>query len=134
MANVYHQSGTIIRQYGYLDALERSIRRELNCEEGEKAFTREGQFYSKKSEWRSRLIGLSFKAVLGSLLLAFFLLRFIRDWPKAYAAWTELNLESFATFEKWSHDHMLLLLPLDIIVLIPTVIMYWNYVRLAPRG
>jgi hypothetical protein len=74
-ANLYHRTGSIMSLYVYLAHLENSIRHELEISGAEHAFSREGDFYRSHGFRMSRFIGLSYKFVLGLLLLSFFALR-----------------------------------------------------------
>ena len=127
MANLYHRSAHIINYYSYLRRLEIEIREELKFEESKIAFTREGSFYETTGLPKSRLLGLSYKVVLGSLLFAFFFLRIVRDQPD----WSRLQLSSLTQIAEWGQQSFLFLL--DIFVAVPTAIMFFGYATLSAR-
>jgi Trk-type K+ transport system membrane component len=128
MANLYHRSAHIINYYTYLRRLEIEIRDELKFEARTIAFTREGTFYERTGLPKSRLLGLSYKVVLGSLLFAFFFLRIVRDQPD----WSRLEPDSVARIADWGQQSFLFLL--DIFVAVPTAMMFFGYATLSARA
>ena len=81
MANLYHRSGVIINYYQYLGVLEGKIRHALGFSPDEIAFSREGRFFDITGSRMTRWIGFSYKLILGSLILLFFVSRIWFDLP-----------------------------------------------------
>jgi hypothetical protein len=129
MANLYQHSATISRYYGYLARLEKQIRRELGIADGSAGFSRESAINSKSSARMSRVIGYSFKAILLSLLVAFFALRLTRDCAALKCVPT--GVRSLADVVGWGRTNFLF--TLDVLVLGLTAIFFWSYARHSRR-
>ena len=128
MASLCHASGMIINLYVYLGMMEREVRHELHLPRDQIAFTREGPFYEATGRHLSRPIGVCYKLVLGSLLVAFFALRLYFD----LTGTTVPGRESASAAYGWLVGNFLLVV--DIVVALPTLWLFARYARLSPMG
>ncbi|MFZ1104225.1 MAG: hypothetical protein WAN86_15505 [Hyphomicrobiaceae bacterium] len=132
MASLCHGSGMIINSYVYLGMLEREVRAELKLGKGQIAFTREGPFFEVTSRRLTRLIGFCYKMVLGLLLVAFFALRIYFDLPsEGLPAAVPGRMEAVRWYG-WLIGNFLLII--DIMVAIPTLLLFLRYARLSPMA
>lgn len=79
MVIVYHRTTFILRNYIYLEAVEKEIRVGLGLSDNSIAFSREGNFYKAHKPYLSKLIGLAYIVMLGVLLTAFSGMRIYTD-------------------------------------------------------
>lgn len=132
MASLCHGSGMIINGYVYLGMLEREVRAELGLGKGKIAFTREGPFFEVTGRSLTRLIGFCYKMVLGLLLLAFFGLRIYFDWPSDGPPVGDVSSGAVARWYRWVIGNFLLFV--DILVAIPTFLLFLRYANLSPMA
>jgi hypothetical protein len=79
MVIVYHRTTFILRNYQYLEAVEKEIREGLELPENSIAFSREGKFYNEHKPYLSKLVGLAYTVMLGVLLTVFSGMRIYTD-------------------------------------------------------
>jgi hypothetical protein len=79
MVIVYSRTTFIIRNYWYLDAVEKEIREGLELPDESIAFSREGSFYKEHRPCLSKLVGLAYVVMLGVLLSVFSGMRVYTD-------------------------------------------------------
>jgi hypothetical protein len=132
MASLCHASGMIINLYVYLGMLEREVRQELRLPKDQIAFTREGPFFEATGRPLTRLIGFCYKLVLGSLLVAFFALRIYFDLPGRGSLVPVPGREEAVRWYGGLVGNFLLLI--DIVVAIPTLMLFTRYARLSPMA
>lgn len=126
MANLYHRSGGIIRYYVYLGMLEREIRDQMQLRPSQPGFTREGSFYKASGAAVTGLIRWTYKLVLFSLLVLFFVSRILIDWPHDLA--TLVQLPS-ADIVGWIAGNFLFLL--DVLLFALTLLLFLGYATLG---
>lgn len=71
MVILYHRTTFILRNYQYLDSVEKEIREGLKFPDDKVAFSREGSFYKEHKPYLSKLVGLAYIVMLGVLLTIF---------------------------------------------------------------
>jgi hypothetical protein len=130
MASLCHGSGMIINGYLYLGMLEREVRAELKLGKDRIAFTREGPFFEVTGRRLTRLIGFCYKMVLGLLLVAFFALRIYFDLPSEGLPAAVPGRTEAVRWYGWLIGNFLLVI--DVIVAIPTLLLFLRYARLSP--
>ncbi len=81
-ANLVNRTSIITNYYVYLQRIEPELRKALEISPSQVVFSREGDFYRAVGAYNSRLIGRSYKAILGLLLLFFFAARLFFDFPQ----------------------------------------------------
>jgi len=69
LIQIYHRTSHIIRTYGYLEATEADIRKNLSAHVGEVTFKREGDYYRNNRPRLLKLTGFVYALLLGALLL-----------------------------------------------------------------
>lgn len=79
MVIVYHRTTFILRNYRYLEAVEKEIREGLELPDDSIAFSREGSFYKEHKPYLSKLVGLAYIVMLGVLLTVFSGMRVYTD-------------------------------------------------------
>ena len=128
MGSLFHRTQTIVKYYVYLAHMEAEIRRELRIDPKSIAFTRESTFYFRHNGLASRLIGQMYRLVLGGLLVSFFAFRLIEDWPRSWPdwQWQATYWASLSGLLQWVQANFLLLV--DVIVGIPTFILFAGYI------
>jgi len=129
MANLYHRSGVIINYYQYLGVLERRIRDELGFSADELAFSREGRFYKITGSRMTRWIGFSYKLILGSLMLLFFVSRVWFDLPTEGPPLRVASPDDVVRWYSWLIGNFFFVI--DVLIGIPTLWLFWRYARLS---
>lgn len=76
---LYHRTSFIIRNYRYLEAVEKDIREGLSLSKNSVSFTREGVFYFANKPKMSSLVGVTYVLMLALLLIAFLGMRIYID-------------------------------------------------------
>jgi hypothetical protein len=71
MVILYHRTTFILRNYQYLDVVEKEIREGLKIPDDRVAFSREGSFYKEHKPYLSKFVGLAYIVMLGVLLTVF---------------------------------------------------------------
>jgi hypothetical protein len=132
MASLCHGSGMIINGYVYLGMLEREVRAELKLGKSQIAFTREGPFFEVTGRGLTRLIGFCYKMVLALLLVAFFGLRIYFDWPSESPPAGDPGWAAVVGWYRWVLSNFLLFV--DILVAIPTFLLFRRYAKLSPMA
>jgi Ca2+/Na+ antiporter len=81
MVNLFHRALNVLRNYRYLDAIEKEIRTALKINDDiNHAFTREGRFYWCNRPWILGTVKYVYVVFLGGLLSTLFGGRFYYDW------------------------------------------------------
>ena len=129
MANLYHRSGVIINYYQYLGVLERKIRDALGFSPDEIAFSREGRFYRITGSRMTRWIGFSYKLILGSLILLFFVSRIWFDLPTVWLPLRVASPDDVVRWYGWLIGNFFFVI--DVLIGVPTLWLFWRYARLS---
>lgn len=79
MVIVYHRTIFILRNYMYLEEIEKEIRAGFELSNNSIAFSREGRFYKEHKPYFSKLVGLVYIVMLGVLLTVFSGMRIYAD-------------------------------------------------------
>ncbi len=128
MANLYHRSGVIINYYQYLGVLEGKIRHALGFSPDEIAFSREGRFFDITGSRMTRWIGFSYKLILGSLILLFFVSRIWFDLPTEWFSPRVATPEDVIKWYGWLIGNFFFVI--DVLIGAPTLWLFWRYARL----
>jgi hypothetical protein len=127
-ANLVNRSTVIANYYAYLERIEPEIRSALRLPSGQYLFTREGAFYSATGAETSRLIALCYRGILGFLLVFFFAARLFFDYPAG------VSLPGLDRGEILTFVAKVFLFVVDVLVVLPTIILYLRFVRLRPMS
>jgi hypothetical protein len=131
MTRFFQISEQISVDYLYVGLLEHDIRKELQFRQ-EVAFTREGQFYRATGAAISRLVAMSYRSALGTLLIFFFASRLFVDYPNEWVPW---RLPDGGNIVNWSAAlRRNLLFLLDVCLCIPTLWLFVRYSGLSSRS
>jgi hypothetical protein len=121
-ASLVNRTSIIINYYLYMSLLEEELRAAFSIPKDQFAFTREGLFYTLSSSSMTRLVGRSYKAVLGALLVFFFAARLFFDFPR--------DLPPFGLggdiLLQWASKGFLFVV--DVLIVVPTL---WLFLRFA---
>lgn len=126
MSNLYHRTASVLRNFQYLEAMEREIREHLKIKKGEVSFSREGGYYWQArqeegnshvgffSRWTKRLRALDLTKIFYTIFLALLLFfSFV------------LRIKSDAESSNW------IFATVDSLIGIPTLIYWWSYARVS---
>ena len=125
-ASLVNRSTIIMNYYTYLERIEDEIRRALQIPAGAILFSREGRFYAATGARTSKLIAFFYKAILGFLLAFFFATRLFFDYPTG-VAWPAFDRGEILSFLA-----KVFLFAIDVLIVIPTIVLFVRYTRLAP--
>lgn len=125
-ASLVNRSSVIMNYYTYLERIEDELRRTLQIPADMILFTREGRFYAVTGAGTSKLIAIFYRGILGFLLVFFFAARLFFDYPTG-ATWP-----AFDRGEILSFIAKVFLFVVDVVIVIPTIILFARFTRLGP--
>ena len=107
MIILYHRTTFILRNYQYLDAVEKEIRKGLKFPDDRVAFSREGSFYKEHKPYLAKFVGLAYIVMLGVLLTVFLGMRVYADLTSGNVWFTIidvlLSLSALIFFGAYAH-------------------------------
>lgn len=92
MLLLYHRTAKIQRFYKYMAELESEIRDDLQLDQCNVGFTREGVYYQKNKPVLGKLVGLSYIMMMGVLLVSFLGYRVYSDFAGGHVGFAVADL------------------------------------------